>query len=544
MATQDKEFSRQRSREWTRLLLLVLLLAAESFFVSLRFDAWVLIDADGPVWYRWLGASGHLVKIAIVFLVAFGLAIAPRLTSYLSSLIGANSGRPYRYLVLLQIVAFGLFFAVTQLIFTDFAPAGVAGVVLPVVWLALAVCLVVLWGLAVAPIRFWNHIVRSEYRAIGVATSVALVSWSIALASQQLWGVLAEWTYQSSAYLLGNAYSEIVVDATNRVLGTPEFFVNIAPACSGYEGIGLVVVFLSFYLSTFRSDFKFPAALFLFPIGISTIWAFNVIRIVALIAIGTEWSPQVALGGFHSQAGWISFVVVTVALLMAAHRIPAFAVQSGDGRADVRVSSNMALIIPLIALLTMTLVTMALSADVDWFYPLRVIVTGGVLIILWRHYATIKFRVSIPAVLTGVLVFLIWIAMVAPDPVADGVQVAQLQQASGWVLLAWLVFRTIGSAITVPLAEELAFRGYLVGRLSGASDILATPLRFAWVPFLISSLAFGLLHSAWIAGIIAGLAYGLIRYYRDNLSDAVVAHSVTNLLLSVYVILTGKLSIW
>jgi CAAX prenyl protease-like protein len=121
---------------------------------------------------------------------------------------------------------------------------------------------------------------------------------------------------------------------------------------------------------------------------------------------------------------------------------------------------------------------------------------------------------------------------------------AGLDGAPGFSVCLWLLFRLLGSVVTVPLAEELAFRGYLMGRLSGWNFTPGTRLRRSWLALILSSLVFGLLHGAWVAGAIAGLIYGLVRYHRDKLADAVVAHAVTNLLLAGYVVTTGAWSLW
>ena len=46
-------------------------------------------------------------------------------------------------------------------------------------------------------------------------------------------------------------------------------------------------------------------------------WALNCVRILALILIGDAGAPAVAAGGFHSEAGWISFIVLSAGLLLA-----------------------------------------------------------------------------------------------------------------------------------------------------------------------------------------------------------------------------------
>jgi exosortase/archaeosortase family protein len=50
----------------------------------------------------------------------------------------------------------------------------------------------------------------------------------------------------------------------------------------------------------------FPKAFVVLPIGIGAIWLLNTARVAALVSLGAHVSPEVAIGGFHSQAGWIA----------------------------------------------------------------------------------------------------------------------------------------------------------------------------------------------------------------------------------------------
>jgi membrane protease YdiL (CAAX protease family) len=54
-----------------------------------------------------------------------------------------------------------------------------------------------------------------------------------------------------------------------------------------------------------------------------------------------------------------------------------------------------------------------------------------------------------------------------------------------------------------------------------------------------SALAFGALHRSFVAGAIAGVVYGLMLLPRGRLSDAVIAHMVTNALLVGYAVTGG-----
>jgi hypothetical protein len=44
--------------------------------------------------------------------------------------------------------------------------------------------------------------------------------------------------------LLGLVYANVVSDPVEQMVGTSAFAVQIAPECSGYEGIGLLTVFV------------------------------------------------------------------------------------------------------------------------------------------------------------------------------------------------------------------------------------------------------------------------------------------------------------
>ncbi|NDF40252.1 MAG: CAAX prenyl protease-related protein [Proteobacteria bacterium] len=97
----------------------------------------------------------------------------------------------------------------------------------------------------------------------------------------------------------------------------------------------------------------------------------------------------------------------------------------------------------------------------------------------------------------------------------------------------------------VPIAEELFFRGFVIRRCIGP-DVDAVPVgEFTWLSFLLSSVAFGVLHGdAWVAGTVAGMLFALALYTRRRLDDAIVAHATTNALLSGYVVATGSWAQW
>ena len=71
------------------------------------------------------------------------------------------------------------------------------------------------------------------------------------------------------------------------------------------------------------------------------------------------------------------------------------------------------------------------------------------------------------------------------------------------------------------------------------------PRHAGWAGIAVSSLAFGLLHGrGWLEGVVAGLLYGHVYARRGRLGEAVLAHSLTNLVLMGLVAWTGDWRFW
>jgi CAAX prenyl protease-like protein len=145
----------------------------------------------------------------------------------------------------------------------------------------------------------------------------------------------------------------------------------------------------------------------------------------------------------------------------------------------------------------------------------------------------------------GVVVYALWVALEATHPTGTDAPPAGLKALPGVLASCWLALRVVGSVATVPLAEELVFRGYLTRRLMAADFRSVPPGTFSWTSFLASSLAFGLLHDGrWVAGTAAGMFYACAYYRRGRLGDAVVAHATTNALIALDVLAREHWSLW
>src|SRR5208337_3503505 len=95
-----------------------------------------------------------------------------------------------------------------------------------------------------------------------------------------------------------------------------------------------------------------------------------------------------------------------------------------------------------------------------------------------RTYAGVSWPIGWEAPAVGLLVFAIWIAaerLLFPHATSLAMPMA-LTISSEPVRVAWILFRVIGAVVTVPVAEEPAFRGYLLHRLASA-DFASVDLR-------------------------------------------------------------------
>jgi exosortase E/protease (VPEID-CTERM system) len=524
--------------------LLVVLLAGELALVTYRFDTGSL-ESESETWYLLFWVMARVLRVAVAVAVATALLIGWRFVeAFRDALAQARPGGRWWLPLAAHLGAFAGFYHLTAVVFEG----GLASFALPPLWVAawfaLGLLVLAFWSLAALTLDVWARLARRLWVQCLAGTAVGVAAWGGGELLAGLWRPLADMTLWSVWGVLQMFSGEAVCQPERRIVGTESFAVSIAPQCSGYEGIGLVLVFFGAYLWIFRQELRFPAALLLLPVAAIASWLCNVARIAALIGIGAAGHPHVAVEGFHSQAGWLAFNGIALGLVALTQRLRVFA---RDPAPAVATRNPSALYLaPFLVLIASVMLTTAVSAGFDYLYPLRFVAVLAVAGCFARDYIRWRWVWSWPAVAMGVLVFVVWLALEPAAPASEAEHPTAAALAGmpwGWALF-WICCRVAGAVLTVPFAEELAFRGYLPRRLL-ASDFERVPLtRFSWFAFLVSSVCFGLLHGRWLAGTLAGMGYGLVVYRRGQLSEAVLAHALTNALLTAYVLATGSWSLW
>jgi exosortase E/protease (VPEID-CTERM system) len=333
--------------------------------------------------------------------------------------------------------------------------------------------------------------------------------------------------------------SKVVSNPGTMLLGTTKFTVIISPQCSGLEGAGLMLGFALLWLALFSHECRFPQALLLLPAGVLLIFALNAVRLAALVLVGTFVGRQVAAGGFHSQAGWILFNLSAVAFILTVRHVPWFTIRE---RPEYHDNPTAAYLSPFVATMIAGMIAAAATGTFEWWYPLRFVAAASAIWLYRRSYSALDWHFDWTACAAGVAVFLLWIGLDRSPGVAMPVALATSSAATRF---AWILVRVLAATVTVPIAEELAFRGFLMRRFSGPDFEVVALQRATWFGLLASSVLFGALHGhRWWVATIAGLVFAWVARRKGRIGDAVVAHGMANALLAIVVLMRGQWQLW
>lgn len=108
-----------------------------------------------------------------------------------------------------------------------------------------------------------------------------------------------------------------------------------------------------------------------------------------------------------------------------------------------------------------------------------------------------------------------------------------------------LVLRTTRATMLVPVLEELFWRGWLPRWLQSVRFERIPLGQYTPLAFWATAALFAAEHGPfWEVGLICGIAYNWWMRRTRSLGDLMLAHAVTNLALSFYVIGTGRWGFW
>ena len=431
-------------------------------------------------------------------------------------------------------------------------------------WVVCALGAVLALIAALAPAAVWRSAARVLgalwlYAALAAAVAASAMQWS-----QALWHPTAGLTFRAVYAILRPLIPSLSADPVTLVLRSDHFAVQVSDVCSGLEGAGLLLAFCGAWLLCFRREYFFPRALWLLPFGLALSFALNVARIATLMLIGYAGYPDMAIYGFHSQAGWIAFNCAAGLIAFASRRSAWLNRAARDDQANAaqalqaiqaagfaprelpgaRENPTAAYLLPFLLILAAGMLARALSSGFETLYVLRPLAAGIAIAAYWPRLRRLSWSFSWRGPLVGVAIFALWIAVARVLTLAQAMPTGLAQMSSAHRAL-WITARAAAAVITVPIAEELAFRGFLLRRLEAADF---ESVRFAQVgatALILSSVLFGMEHGAlWLPGVLAGLAYAGVLIRTQRIGEAVAAHGTTNALLAAYVLIGGQWQLW
>ena len=213
-----------------------------------------------------------------------------------------------------SLLAFSWYFAIRYLLSGNFVLENF-GVVVIASYAAYLVGSVALW-VAAFGLGFSASFARRFSKELAISLVAAAFFMEFSLVLQAGWKLFSD-TLTSLVYWLLAATTPDAVVALSKccapLLGCGDFKVLIGAPCSGIDSISLfTVLFLGILAYDWHEIDKKRAALVFVP-GLVGIWLMNVVRIYSLVLLGAFVSPELAVGLFHENAGWIFFAVFCAA---------------------------------------------------------------------------------------------------------------------------------------------------------------------------------------------------------------------------------------
>jgi hypothetical protein len=246
---------------------LLVLLVAEVMFLTFRFDTGTLGD-ETATWAQLLGRTPLALRLGIT-VATVTLLVCGRCWWQEVNQSWEEVGASYCWwpFLLGHLAAFAALTWTTALVLKDAIAVSPFPMDWVGVWATVVAATLVFWGLSVLPAGLWLRLIQRGRIGLLAAVVGGLAAALVAGCMTWLWEPLGQGTLEVVHALLRLVYAETVYQPAEFAVGTPAFAVRIAPECSGYEGIGLIEIFLGISLWLFRNTTRFPQAWLLLPLG-------------------------------------------------------------------------------------------------------------------------------------------------------------------------------------------------------------------------------------------------------------------------------------
>lgn len=383
----------------------------------------------------------------------------------------------------------------------------------------------------------WAWLLRQLGWLGAAVLAFVVIMPELAQAVQPLWNIqaLTFLTFALVFVLLRLLGTDAFANPETFVLGVEDFAVHIAAQCSGVEGFVLVGGFVTLYAVLFHATIRHGRFwLIVLPLALFASWVLNIIRIAVLVLLGANVSPQLAVDGFHSYAGWIFFTLLALAILALVQRSNALhRVEARAPSTPITKDMTAAQILPFVAFMVSGLIAAALFDPAALGYPLRVAIMSAAVLPFLALLRALPWQIDPLSWGLGAAVGVLWIVSQGGASASGAELAAMLGGMSLAAAVAWSVLRLIGTVLLVPLIEELFFRGYILSRLDGDG----WPRKLLAVA--VSTAVFAVLHGRYLEATLAGLVFAWCALRRGRVTDAVQAHIAANAVVALGAVIMG-----
>lgn len=203
------------------------------------------------------------------------------------------------------------------------------------------------------------------------------------------------------------------------------------------------------------------------------------------------------------------------------------------------------------------------SGSEYWLYAVKTLLVGWLLWALRGRLAEVKWAFSWEGVAVGVAIAVVWIALAGkiptlgelwdaghklvtgkaaeparPEPAWNPVAFFGGHASLGW---GFVLVRVLGRSLVVPPMEEVFYRSFFYRYIVSPKFHEVGLGQWHSVALVVTSVMFGVAHpDDWLPGIVCGLAYQWLVLRKQRLGDAMLAHATTNLVISLYAIVTDQ----
>jgi exosortase/archaeosortase family protein len=165
--------------------------------------------------------------------------------------------------------------------------------------------------LAVFQINYTKNIIKHLGKEILITGILMVIFYFLLMFFQEQWRFFSDTVGEILIALLSPFYNVIANRGTaeGTILTVNTFTISIGAPCSGIESMLLFTALFGVIFALDHKDLKKGQYALAFALGLIGDFFVNNLRLLILILIGIHISPKLAVGLFHTHAGWIFFLL-------------------------------------------------------------------------------------------------------------------------------------------------------------------------------------------------------------------------------------------